>query len=123
MPPSLLLALALLLPSVSIAQYRLWEGGLFGRGIVPDEMLEEEEVFFREHGYRGGLFYPTSMGGYNLYNQLFGSDVIGGYELYNQTFGQDNEEAPLGSGLLVLTAAGAFYALRKRKYNENNHKS
>ena len=28
----------------------------------------------------------------------------------------DNQEAPLGSGLLVLTALGAGYALKKRRY-------
>ena len=88
-------------------------------GPLPEELVEEEE-FYKEHGYRGGLFNRNynGYGGYNLYNQLFGSDVIGGYELYNQTFGQDNEEAPLGSGLLILTAAGAGYALKKRKNNK-----
>ena len=81
-------------------------GGLFGLGPVLSDM---------EYSNRGGLFDPTSMGGYNLYNQQFGSDVIGGYELYNQTFGQD---APLGSGLLILATSGACYALKKRKNNK-----
>ena len=78
-------------------------GGLFGYGPVSREM---------RYRNRGGLFDPTSVGGYNLYNQQFGSDDEGGYELYNQTFGQ---ELPLGSGLLILTVAGAGYALKKKK--------
>lgn len=39
----------------------------------------------------------------------------GAYSLNNQTFGQ--ETAPLGTGLLILTAAGAGYvALKRKKY-------
>lgn len=45
-----------------------------------------------------------------LYNSSFGE---GGYNLNNQTFGQD--PAPLGSGLLILTAVGAGYAAVRRK--------
>lgn len=114
----LMLFVALLLPSRSMAQFRMWQGGLFGMGPLPEEL--EEEEYFENVGYRGGLFNRNyyGYGGYNLYNQLFGSDVLGGYELYNQTFGQENEEAPLGSGLLIMTAAGAGYALKKRKNNK-----
>ena len=45
-----------------------------------------------------------------LYNSSFGS---GGYNLNNQTFGQ--EAVPLGSGLIVMLAAGGAYALVRRK--------
>ncbi|MDY6437238.1 MAG: hypothetical protein SPK72_06665 [Bacteroidales bacterium] len=45
-----------------------------------------------------------------LNNSSFGE---GGYNLNNQTFGQ--EPAPLGSGLLILTAVGAGYAAVRRK--------
>ena len=82
------------------------DGGLFGLGPTSGNT---------KHRNRGGLFDPTLMGGYNLYNQHFGFDVIGGYELYNQSFGQ---EEPLGSGLLIMTVAGAGYALTKRKSNK-----
>ena len=119
MPLSLLLALALLLPSVSIAQSRMWYGGLFGRGIAPDEVLdEEEEAFYKDYGYRGGLFYPTYYGGYNIGTQIFGSDIYGGFNIYTQLFGEEEEDAPLGSGCLVLTLAGLSYALIKRKNNK-----
>jgi len=45
-----------------------------------------------------------------LYNSSFGN---GGYNLNNQTFG--SEPAPLGSGLLILTAIGAGYTAVRRK--------
>jgi len=45
-----------------------------------------------------------------LYNSSFGN---GGFNLNNQTFG--SEPAPLGSGLLILTAVGAGYAAVRRK--------
>ena len=53
-----------------------------------------------------------AIGGYNVGTQGFGSDVYGGYNIGTQQFGQD---LPLGEGLLVMAAAGAFYAARKRK--------
>ena len=96
------------------AQYA-GSGGLFDRGEASDDM--NAFVFW-------GLMRQVNEDeyGYNLFNQQFGSDDEGGYELYNQTFGQDNEEAPLGSGLLVLTAAGALYTLKKRKNNNKRTK-
>ena len=86
------------------------DGGLFGLGPVSSDL---------EYSERSGLFNPTAMGGYNLYNQYFGSDTYGGYNLYNQTFGQ---EVPLGSGWLVMTAVGVGYALKKRKKSNNSWK-
>ena len=63
----------------------------------------------------------SSEEGYTLFNQQFGSDDNGGYELYNQIFGQDaNLDAPLGSGLFILVAAGAGYALKKSKSNKKH---
>lgn len=47
--------------------------------------------------------------GYNVNNQGFGG---AGYNINNQTFG---DPAPLGSGLLILTAVGAGYAAVHRK--------
>ena len=65
----------------------------------------------------GMLGRGDSQGGYNLYNQQFGDedqdeDGDPSFNLYNQVFGQN---VPLGNGWLVLTMAGAGYALRKRK--------
>ena len=106
---SLLLIVGMLLPVGASAQQRYLYGGLFGYNTWFTNAEEQEYGLFRyaveEDGY------------YNLFNQQFGSDEQGGYELYNQTFGQDYEEAPLGSGLLILVAAGAGYALKKSKSN------
>lgn len=99
---SLLLTLALsavlLLPMGASAQTG---GGVFYRG---DKAENTDNVSMMNRG---------ATGGYNLNNQNFGSN---GYELYNQTFGQDSD-TPLGSGLLILVAAGAGYAFKKRKNN------
>ena len=56
----------------------------------------------------------SSDGGYNLFNQQFGSDVNGGFNIGTQQFGY---ETPLGGGWLVLTMAGTAYAFKKRKNN------
>ena len=92
-------------------------GGLFGRGIASDEEMEAEEAFYWEHGYRGAFFYPP-YGGYNIGTEIFGSDTDGGFNIYTQQFGYEEEETPLGSGCIVLTLAGAAYAIRKRKNNK-----
>ena len=98
---SLLLMLALsavlLLPMGVSAQKG---GGIFYRG---DKAENIDNVSMMSRG---------ATGGYNLNNQNFGSN---GYELHNQTFGQ--ETTPLGGELLILVAAGAGYALKKRKNN------
>ena len=100
---SLGLILGMMMPEMAHAQCG---GGLFGYG---------REV---EQQQRESLFNAISGSGfYNLYNQQFGDNQYGGYNLYNQTFGQ---EVPLGSGLLILSVAGAGYALCKRKNNEKN---
>ena len=54
----------------------------------------------------------SNLMGYNIGTQGFGLDVYGGYNIGTQQFGQD---LPLGEGLLVMAAAGAFYAARKRR--------
>lgn len=64
------------------------------------------------YGY-GGLLRGSSEG-YSITTELFGSDG-GGYQIGTEQFGYD---VPLGSGLFIMTAAGAAYALRKRKKNK-----
>lgn len=100
---ALSLALAAMLSAPVAASAQGGDRGLLGRG---QEAAED--------GHSRGMLNGSS-GGYSLFNQQFGSDQNGGYELHNQTFGQD---APLGSGLLILAAAGAGYALKKRKSNK-----
>ena len=106
----LVLAMGVPLPVNALAQGYARHGGLF----------DYYDWLYMKEGERSLLRHNDAVGGYTLYNQQFGSDQEGGYELYNQTFGQ---EVPLGSGLLILTAAGASYAIRKRKNNGKNQKS
>lgn len=102
---TLLLTLALLAGLLGPMDLNAQEGGALGRG-KDAESIGNFSLFDR--GLLGG--------GFNLFNQQFGEDEEGGYELYNQTFGQDSD-TPLGSGLLILVAAGAGYAFKKRKNN------
>ena len=114
---SIVLVAGMLLPVGASAQDDVVRhGGLFGYyyyGWFNSELKEVEE---------GGLFRAGANEddlNCNLFNQnfspIFGDDIAG-YNLYNQSF----EEVPLGSGLLILTAAGAGYALKKRKSNKNS---
>ncbi len=97
---SLAMAALMLLPLTINAQYKEHQFGL-------QEWGQTSLLGRQDGGNRSG----GSSENYDLHNQQFGS----GYDLYNQTFGQ--QSAPVGSGLLILAAAGAGYALRKRKNN------
>ncbi len=77
---SLAMALEMLLPATMFAQRN-------------DNLLQFDDNDVGRNGFATN---------WALYNSSFGS---GGYNLNNQTFGQD--PAPLGSGLLILTAIGA----------------
>ena len=105
---SLALAGGLLWPmAVNAQNYVLYDDGLFSRG--PKVKSYNDYSLFR------GVMNDNT-GVYLIHNQQFGTEENGGYNLYNQFF----EEVPLGSGLLILTAAGAGYALKKRKSNKNS---
>ena len=101
-----LLALAIglgqLLPSPIMAQQD-GSGGLFGRGNLRDGIEAQGGIL--NQGFGG------TQGG--VTNQTFGGTQGG---ITNQTFG----ETPLGSGLLVMLAAGAGYATIKSKKKKNN---
>lgn len=81
-------------------------------GTVPEESNIGNQSFGSVYGEGGignqsfGLFDNGS-----LLNQSFGSSYEGG--ITNQTFGN---EAPLGSGLIVLSLAGLAYAVMRQKY-------
>ena len=97
---SLGLSLTMMTPKIVCAQ--------FGSGMLRygrDAEQQSSESMFR---------IGTNQGGYNIGTQHFGYDVFGGFDISTQLFGQ---EAPLGSGWLVLTIAGVAYAFRKRKNN------
>ena len=77
-------------------------------GIAMPMMAQSDGFFKSEEGLYGNR--ATASG--NITNQTFGQDpgtiVSGG--ITNQQFG-----APLGSGLLIMVAAGAGYAIARRK--------
>lgn len=82
--------------------------GVFGN--LLDNYYEE-----RDEANRGALLRQGSGSGYNVSIEQFGSNTNGGYQIGIEQFGQD---APLGSGLFIMAAAGAAYALKKRKMNK-----
>ena len=106
---SIVLVAGMLLPVGVSAQDYARRGGLFSHyGWFNSE---EEEI--------GGLLrYNEGYGSFNIGTEIFGSDTDGGLNIYTQQFGYEEEEAPLGSGCLVLTLAGAAYAFKKRKNND-----
>ena len=86
-------------------------GGLFGKGAET------------EAGASNGSFLRTTGGtgtGFNIFVEQFGGENgggTGGYNIGTEQFG----DAPLGSGLFIMAAAGAAYAFsKKRKKLENN---
>ena len=96
---------AMLLPAKTLnAQDR--PGGLFGTN-VPTERFNAGLL---SDGGSGG-------GGYFIHPQTF-CDGSGGYNLYNGLFQDVTPALPLGSGLFIMAAAGAGYALKKRKDNK-----
>ena len=105
---SMVLAAGMLLPVSASAQEDARHGGLFGSfGWFKSE--EEEVGMFG----RGG---SLSEGGYGIFTEQFGQNDNGsGFNIGTEQFGND---APLGSGLFILTAVGAGYALKKRKNNK-----
>lgn len=108
------LATGMLLPVDVWAQLYARNGGMLGRGSSTVEGggygLFTEQFGSSQGGYHiGTQLFGSSDGGYDIGTQQFGT-TEGGYHIGTQQFGHD-EELPLGSGLLVLVAAGAGYAL------------
>ena len=78
--------------------------------LLPTTTTAQSDGFFRDAGEYSNR---DGSGNYSIGTQQFGSDVNGGYNIGTQNFGQD--PAPLGSGLIVMLAAGGAYALVRRK--------
>lgn len=78
--------------------------------LLPTTTTAQSDGFFRDAGEYSNR---DGSGSYSIGTQQFGSDVNGGYNIGTQNFGQD--PAPLGSGLIVMLAAGGAYALVRRK--------
>ena len=107
---ALLLAMAggLASPPAAVAQFYDFRG-LFGWGNLDPEEIEEAET-------AGLMNRDLEEANGTIFNNGFG-ETTGG--LTNQNF----EEAPLGSGLLILLAASAGYTTlkNKRKNKKTNH--
>ena len=87
-------------------------GGLFGKG--PESWTDASN---------GSFMRTTGANSFDITTGQFGGDggqTGGNYGIGIGTFGQDST-TPLGSGLLIMAAAGAAYAFsKKRKTQENN---
>ena len=94
------LVLAVLLPASTVSAQGLLDGSLL------EEYYEEQDRGMMNKSGSGS-------GGYGVSTSQFGSGTEGNYNISTSQFGQ--ESAPLGGGLLILAAAGAGYALTKRK--------
>lgn len=131
---ALLLAMAggLASPPAAVAQFYDFRG-LFGWGNLDPEEIEEAEtagLMNRDLEEANGTIFNNGFGENNggLFNNGFGENNGG---LFNNGFGettggltnQNFEEAPLGSGLLILLAASAGYTTlkNKRKNKKTNH--
>ena len=60
----------------------------------------------------------SGTGGYNISTEQIGSGNNGPYQIGTEPL---EPNAPLGSGLFIMAAAGAAYALKKRKKNNKKH--
>lgn len=75
---------------------------------------------YKEQSNTDGSLMNRSQGGggYFIHPQTFFDGENYGYDLFNGTFEDVTPELPLGSGLFIMAAAGAGYALKKRKDNK-----
>ena len=104
-------------------------GGLFGRGEeggLFDRIVESLTDASNETDASNGLFMRATGGNsFDITTGLFGGNggqAGGNYGINIGTFGQDPpEEAPLGSGLFIMAAAGAAYAFSKKRKNQENN--
>ncbi len=110
---SMALTAGMLSSANATAQEAARPGGLFGGGSFFDEFVG---LFADDRGEENGT-------GFDISTELFGGENgggEGGFNIDTEQFGGD-EDAPLGSGLFILAAAGAAYAFsKKRKKQENN---
>ena len=86
--------------------------GVFGNML--DNYYEEQDQASRGSLLRGG----RSSEGYSIGTEQFGNGTSGAYNILTEQFGQNDNEGPVGSGLFIMAAAGAAYALKKRKMNK-----
>ena len=112
---SMALTAGMLSSANATAQEAARPGGLFGGGSFFDEFVG----IFANNDDRG----EENGTGFDISTELFGGENgggEGGFNIGTEQFGSD-DDAPLGSGLFIMAAAGAAYAFsKKRKKQENN---
>ena len=109
---SMALTAGMLSSANATAQEAARPGGLFGGGSFFDEFVG----LFDENGDRGA----GNGTGFAISTELFGGENgggQGGYNIGTEQFG----DAPLGSGLFIMAAAGAAYAFSKKRKNQENN--
>ena len=111
---SMALTAGMLSSANATAQEADRQGGLFGGGSFFDEFVG----LFADNDDRG----VGNGTGFDISTELFGGENGGGQGGFNIDTEQfSDEEAPLGSGLFIMAAAGAAYAFSiKRTKQENN---
>lgn len=85
---------------MSLNSFAQWGGGLFQRGAVSDEEY-----------YGAAGYFNYTFGDRDPVNSLLPGLPSHGYD--------ENQNAPLGSGVLLLIGFGAAYALRKKVRNKS----
>ena len=80
-------------------------GGLFGYGAVSEE---EDDYYTAWYAFGQEQEFEDN----SLFRFLKGSSGLPGLPTHNE---DENQDAPLGSGALLLVGFGAAYALKKRK--------
>ena len=112
---SMALTAGMLSSANATAQEADRRGGLFGRGSFFDEFAGLFADNDRDGENETGFAISTGLFGGN------GGQAGGDYGINIGTFGQDPpEEAPLGSGLFIMAAAGAAYAFSKKRKKQEN---
>lgn len=101
------LVLSLGLGAAMLSSTSVQAQGVFGNML--DNYYEEQD-----QTNRGALLRQGGGSGYSVSTEQFGNGTSGAYNIGTEQFGQN---APLGSGLFIMAAAGAGYALKKRKSN------
>ena len=107
----LMLSLGLATMTLAANNLNAQTGGAFGRGGHEEAGGSQSGVLDRS---------SSSGTGYHISTEHFDNGGTSGmFHIGTQQFGQDvNQPVPLGSGLFIMAAAGAAYALKKRKMNK-----
>lgn len=89
------------------------------RSINENGMSYNDMTLSGGYGFSFGLFDETVGNGFS-FNNFNGGSSEGGFNFGN--FNYSTDAVPLGSGILLLSCAGIFYAQMKRNRKETKNK-